>query len=103
MIPNTAGGGERYPENLVAPRKRRAGVKAAQALHCECWNTLQRNIPVLLRRVLIPLIFEHRQRLDQFLARLVGLNDGVDKTAQQQRFCLNCVRSSFGRAAFRTS
>ena len=34
---------------------------------------------MLLQRVLVPLGFQHGQRLDQFLARLARLDDGVHK------------------------
>src|SRR5579863_6408322 len=37
----------------------------------------QRNIPMLLRRILVPLPLQHGQRLNQFLPRLPRLDDRV--------------------------
>src|SRR5581483_9241490 len=42
--------------------------------------TLQRYIPVLLRRILVPLGLQHLQRLDQFLPRLPRLNDSIQES-----------------------
>ena len=44
-------------------------------------RALQRDIPVLFRRVLVALGREHRQGLDQLFAGFVGLDDGVDEAA----------------------
>ena len=43
--------------------------------------TLQRYIPMLLSRVLVALGLQHLQRLDQLLARLSRLDDGIKKAA----------------------
>src|ERR1700733_7172228 len=42
-------------------------------------NRLKRNIAMLLRRIFVAFGFEHLQGLDQLLARLAGLDDGVDE------------------------
>src|SRR5258708_24242009 len=42
---------------------------------------LQRNIPMLLRRILIPLSLQHSQRLDQLLASLSRLDYCIHKSA----------------------
>src|SRR5450432_1270720 len=42
---------------------------------------LQRYIPMLLRRILIPLPLQHRQRLNQLLPRLPRLDDRVHEPA----------------------
>src|ERR1700692_132723 len=44
-------------------------------------TTLQRDIPVLLSRVLVALVLQHVQRLDELLARLSRLNHRIDKSA----------------------
>src|SRR6266446_2835344 len=41
---------------------------------------LQRYVPMLLKRILIPLSLQHRQRLDQLLASLARLNDGIHES-----------------------
>src|SRR5450432_3601415 len=41
----------------------------------------KRYVPVLLRRILVPLSFQHFQSLDQLLARVAGLDDRVDVSA----------------------
>src|SRR5882672_11615928 len=42
---------------------------------------LERNIPMLLRRVLVALGLQHFQRLDQLLARLSRLDDCIEIAA----------------------
>ena len=44
-------------------------------------SELQRYIPMLLRRVFVPLGLQHLQRLDQLLAGLARLNHGIDESA----------------------
>src|SRR5258708_14242385 len=44
-------------------------------------SALQRNIPMLLRRILIPLSLQHSQRLDQLLTRLARLDNCIHKSA----------------------
>src|SRR5450432_31610 len=46
------------------------------ASYCKC-VVLQRNIPMLLRRILVSLGLQHLQGLNQFLAGLARLDDGV--------------------------
>ncbi len=48
---------------------------------CLDYINLQRDIPMLLGRVFVPLGFQHLQRLDQLLARFSRLDDGIDVAA----------------------
>ena len=43
---------------------------------------LQRYIPMLLRRIHIPLILQHLQRVDQPRAGFMRLDDGVEETRE---------------------
>src|SRR6266571_4796339 len=44
-------------------------------------DSLQRNIPMLLRRVLVAFGLEHLQCVDQLLAGILGTDHGVNVTA----------------------
>src|ERR1035441_1041375 len=72
-----AGGGP-APHFLLASALRgrvaRAHTAGPTLPHPHCHTYLQRYVPVLLWRVLIPLRLQHLQRLDQLLARLPGLD-----------------------------
>src|SRR2546423_5975371 len=68
---------------------------AAPEQHSVLAGRSQRYIPMLLRRIFVALGFEHFQRLDQLLAGVAGLDDGVHETA------LGCdVRTSKAVAEF---
>jgi hypothetical protein len=54
---------------------------------------LQRYIPMLLRRIFAALGFQHRQRLNQLLSRLVGLDDGVDEATVRATVSIYVVGS----------
>src|SRR5208283_3568109 len=49
--------------------------------NCEIDSYSQRNIPMLLRRILIPLRLQHLQRLNQLPARFSRLNHRIHKSA----------------------
>ena len=62
---------------MVARRQ----VARVKSLFLTADSYLQRNIPMLLRRVLVPLGLQHLQRLDQLLARLARLDHGIHESA----------------------
>src|SRR3974390_3183347 len=78
-------GGERRPRK--PERSRRAQTGRARQLNNELDQgiraapTLQRYVPVLLRRILVAFGLEHLQRLDQLLARFPWLDDRIEEAS----------------------